>query len=187
MLMADTMAITLVIVGLLVAFQGLWLLASALWPARVAGAADVCERRAWLCFLVGLPIAFLAIAVIAVVGKTLGGPGQFLAFMLTSLLVIYSQVGVAGLVTHIGRRLRSPVDADRPWRATLRGGIVLALTFLLPIVGWFLILPVSAIIGVGATTLARRSRRGAAPQATHTSTAAGLVPADEVDDTSKAA
>lgn len=187
MLMADTMAITLVIVGLLVAFQGLWLLVSALWPARVAGATDACEGLAWLCFLVGLPIAFVAIVIIAIVGKTLGGPGQFLAFMFTSLLVIYSQVGVAGLVTHIGRRLRSPIDADRPWRATLRGGIVLALTFLLPIVGWFLVLPVSAITGVGATTLSWRSRRAALPQATHTSAAAALVPADELDDASKAA
>lgn len=183
MLMADTMAITLVIVGLLAAFQGLWLLAAALWPARVAGASDACERRAGLCFLVGAPISLIAIILIAIVGKTLGGPGQFLAFTITSLLVIYSQAGVAGLVTHVGRRLRSPVDVDRPWRATLRGGIVLALAFLLPIVGWFLILPVSAIIGVGATTLARRAHRGATTTISQTSNPGSLVS----DDASKAA
>ena len=53
----------------------------------------------------------------------------------------------------IGERLASPADAARPWKATLRGGIVLELSYLLPVLGWFVILPLSIIIGCGAATL----------------------------------
>ena len=44
----------------------------------------------------------------------------------------------------------SPTDASQPWRRVLRGGTVLTLTFLLPFVGWFLILPWTLISGFGA-------------------------------------
>jgi hypothetical protein len=163
MLMADTLAIALVVVGFLIAFQALWLLSSGLWPARVAAAAGACDKRLLRCLAVGVPVVLVAIVLTAIVGKTLGGPGQIAAFLLASLLALYSQVGVAGLVTVVGRRLRSPADAARPWAATLRGGVVLAVSFLLPILGWFVLLPASALIGVGAMTLTLRSRHGQPP------------------------
>jgi hypothetical protein len=68
--------------------------------------------------------------------------------------MVHAHAGVAGLATAIGHRLTSPVDDERPWRSTLRGGVVLELTYLLPILGWFGILPLSIIIGSGAATLA---------------------------------
>ena len=67
---------------------------------------------------------------------------------------------MAGLATVVGERLPSPADAQCPWKATIRGGIVLELSYLLPFLGWFVLLPVSIIIGAGATTRALiRSRK----------------------------
>ena len=40
MLMADTMSIFFVILGMMLAFSGLWLLCRGLWPEAVAAAAD---------------------------------------------------------------------------------------------------------------------------------------------------
>jgi hypothetical protein len=63
---------------------------------------------------------------------------------------------VAGLVTVVGERLTEPsgdVDSRQPWRATLRGGVALGLASLLPILGWFVILPAAVIIGCGANLL----------------------------------
>ena len=54
----------------------------------------------------------------------------------------YSGIGTSGFVTHIGRRLESPADAGRPWRATVRGGVALELACLIPVLGWFGILPI---------------------------------------------
>ena len=45
-----------------------------------------------------------------------------------------------------------------PWRSTLRGGVVLELTYLLPFLGWFVILPASIIIGSGAANLGLLSK-----------------------------
>lgn len=48
-----------------------------------------------------------------------------------------------------------------PW--VLRGGIVLVPTLLVPLLGWFLLLPWTLVSGFGAALLAWRSRRVAAP------------------------
>jgi hypothetical protein len=69
------------------------------------------------------------------------------------LFAFYAGTGTSGFVTMIGERLASPADAGRPWRATVRGGIALELTYLVPIIGWFGVLPASIILGAGAMTL----------------------------------
>jgi hypothetical protein len=71
-------------------------------------------------------------------------------------------IGSAGLTLRIGAGLPSPLDEQQPWRRVLRGGILLSLTFLLPVVGWF-VLPIWALVsGFGAFILSvqelRRSR-----------------------------
>jgi len=57
----------------------------------------------------------------------------------------------------VGTRLASP--GDPAWKPHLRGGIVLALSFLVPFLGWLLLFPIALILGAGAATLAvfRRS------------------------------
>ena len=48
--------------------------------------------------------------------------------------------------------------------ACVRGGAILAISFLFPFVGWFMILPVALVSGVGAVVIAGwRSRRIAPP------------------------
>jgi hypothetical protein len=66
------------------------------------------------------------------------------------------------LALRIGAGLPTPADEQQPWRRVLRGGILLALTFLLPFVGW-IVLPLWALVsGFGAFILSvqelRRSR-----------------------------
>jgi hypothetical protein len=153
MLMADTMAIFFVILGFMLAFPALWLLSLGLWPRAVNEAADSCSRGLVKPFLAGLPLTLLMIIIAASLKKIPGALGNIAAIGATCLYMIFAHAGVAGLATCIGRRLSSPVDGDRPWRATLRGGIVLELPFLLPLLGWFVILPAAIIIGCGATTV----------------------------------
>lgn len=151
---ADIWAISLSILGFLLSLQGLWLLCRALWPNRVELSAMRCQRNGIVCFLVGLVVTGVTLAIAAVLANTLGAPGQLGGFALGFLYLIFAGIGSAGFVTHIGRRLASPVDIDRPWRATVRGGIALELAYLIPILGWLGILPISLIIGAGAATLA---------------------------------
>jgi hypothetical protein len=157
MLMADTMSIFFVILGMMLAFPGLWLLCRGLWPKAVATAADRCRQSLWSSFLVGLPITIVMIVVTRIL-FTLGPVGKIAGIGVVCLYMLQAHTGVSGLATSIGRRLASPIDEQRPWRATLRGGVVLELTYLLPILGWFVILPASIIIGSGAATLGLLSK-----------------------------
>ena len=157
MLMADTMSIFFVILGMLLAFSGLWLLCRGLWPDAVEAAAARCTKRIWPYFLAGIPLTIVMI-VLARVLFVLGPVGKFAAVAVVCFYMVQAHTGVSGLATAIGRRLSSPLDAHSPWRATLRGGIALELTYLLPILGWFVVLPVSIIIGTGAINVALLSR-----------------------------
>src|SRR5438067_2539108 len=151
MLMADTMAIFFVILGLMLAFPGLWLLCRGLWPRMVAEATARCQQGLLKLFLTGLPPTVLMIFVTVVLSKIFGPLGKIAAISIVCLYMVFAHIGVAGLATCIGQRLTSPADAEQSWRATLRGGIILELPYLLPILGWFGILPISIIIGCGAT------------------------------------
>ncbi len=154
MLMADTMAVFFVVLGLTLAFVSLALLARGLWPNAVRVSTERTRRGLVLPFVVGFPVALVPIASSIALAK-LGGPiGTIIGATVLSATVFHSFIGVAGLATCIGERLASASDAHRPWRATLRGGVVLALSGLLPIVGWFVLLPVAFVIGAGAATIA---------------------------------
>ena len=153
MLMADTMSIFFVILGVLLAFSGLWLMCRGLWPNAVEAAAERCAKRIWPYFLAGIPLT-LVMVVLTRVLFALGPAGKIAGIAVVCLYLLQANTGVSGLVTAIGKRLPSSLDAHSPWRTTLRGGIALELTYLLPILGWFLVLPASIIIGTGAINAA---------------------------------
>lgn len=180
---ADVTSIFFAILGFLLSLQGLWLSCRALWPNKVIASATRCGRNPLKSLLAGVIVTLAMIVGSAVVAKA-GAPGQVLAFAWVSVYVVFSGVGVAGLATHMGQRLSSPADDRRPWAATVRGGVVLELAYLVPVVGWFVILPASMVLGAGAATLTllwpRTVRVAAAPlpttMPTTAATAGGYAP-----------
>jgi len=166
MLMADVLSIFLVVVGLLLALQGLWLLCRSLWPVPVQAAGQIARRRWGKCLVVGVPITLGMILLTVVLAKfAAGAGGQVAAFGVVCAYIFYASAGVAGLSDLVGQGLPSPSDRDRPWLAGIRGGVALELAFLLPILGWFILLPLALILGCGAFTLALRQK---APSASAT-------------------
>lgn len=159
--LGDIWAIALSVVGFGLSLQGLWLVCRALWPARVEAAARRCEHNRVGSFFMGLFVTAAMVLLMIGMARRGGAPGKGLAWIVGFFYLIFSGIGVSGLATHIGRRLESPVDAGRPWRATLRGGLALELAYMVPVLGWFGILGFSLLIGVGAATLGAFSRRRA--------------------------
>lgn len=157
-LMADTMSIFFVILGMMLALPGLWLLCRGLWPEAVAAAADRCSKRLWISFIAGLPTTIVMIVLTKTLFSLLGPAGKIAGVGVVCLYMLQAHTGISGLATSIGRRLAAPLDEQRPWRSTLRGGVVLELAYLLPILGWFVILPASMIIGSGAANLGLLSK-----------------------------
>ncbi|MGH7973820.1 MAG: hypothetical protein ACREIC_34315, partial [Limisphaerales bacterium] len=165
MIMADVLKILLIVVGILMIYVSYWLLAEALFPEMVEGASRQ-YRNPIKITLVGLAAA---VAPVIIGGILLKSPNPLLKLSGITLLVLPAMLGLAGsagLVLRIGTGLRSPVDESQPWRRVLRGGIVLALTFLLPVVGW-IIIPVWVLLsGFGALLLSLQERRRERPSTT---------------------
>ena len=165
MIMADILKIFLIIVGVLTVFVSYWLVAEALFPGIVERSQTQYAHPVKITLL-GLAIAVLPVFIGGAVSKL---PNPALKITGLTLLVIpalLGLVGSAGLTRKIGAGLPSPLDLPQPWRRVLRGGVLLALTFLLPFVGW-IVLPIWTIIsGLGAFVLSARQSRHASAKPT---------------------
>ena len=149
MIMADVLKWFLLILGVLLVFISYWVVAVALFPDFVARTRGRYTRPVKLTF-VGLLAMAPAVAV-GIVLLNLPNPAvKVVGWFIVGVPVILGFVGSAGFAQKVGLGMPSPTDATQPWRRVLRGGTVLTLTFLLPFVGWFLILPWTLISGFGA-------------------------------------
>ncbi len=158
MLFADAFRILLIALSILIAYPAFWLVARALWPDKVQQSAEKTTSQSLRCFLWGIIPATLT-TTMGIVLLQAGGPIAFGGGLILGIGFFYSQVGVAGLATMIGERLGKEGENVSAIRVTGRGGVVLALTFLFPIIGWILLPVVTIVIGYGAmlrTTFSRK-------------------------------
>jgi len=150
MIVADILMWFLLIMGTYAIFISYWLAAQALFPELT----DRCRQRIKVAplkhALIGLawtiPTAAAGVALLNVPNPLL----KFMGATILLLLILAGLVGSSALAAQIGFGLANPMDQTQPWRRVLRGGMVLGMTFVFPLIGWFLILPLSLVIGVGA-------------------------------------
>ncbi|MEO6034684.1 MAG: hypothetical protein ABIQ35_05475 [Verrucomicrobiota bacterium] len=158
--MADILKIFLIVVGVLTVYVSYWLVAQALFPKLVERSRQQYARPLKIT-LIGLAVALLPVLGGAAISKLPNPALKLLGVTLMVIPALLGLVGSAGLVLKIGAGLPSPLDEQQPWRRVLRGGILLALTFLLPFVGW-IVLPIWALVsGLGAFLLSVKSARAA--------------------------
>ncbi len=160
-------------VGFFLVFLSHWLVGISLFPDYVAKCAAQ-YRRPVVVTLIGL----LAMVVPIFLGTLLlKGLPPFLKWI--GLLIVFAPIlggllGTSGLALRIGQGMPAPGDDSQPWKRVLRGGTALALTFLLPILGQILAIPLILASGLGASilTLSTRRKQGQPPLPSH----AELVP-----------
>lgn len=168
MIMADVLKILLLVVGALVVTVSYWLLFEALFPRWVRAAQRAVHVRPVRTFLVGGlsagPLLLFSLALLNAPGPV----GKFAGSVVAVALVLGGLFGSAGLARLTGEGLPSPLDASQPWRLVLRGGAVLSICCVLPVVGWFCVLPVALVSGFGALVSAgwqfRRQRTTKRPE-----------------------
>ena len=131
---------------------GHWLAAAGMWPNATRSLADVYDRRPIRALLLGLvtygPLFFLLLNsgnFPYPLFKFIGIFGGFGA-LLTGF------IGTSGLALRIGRNLSPAADA---WQQGLRGGVMLALVFITPLLGSLFLLHLGLASGFGAMLLAR--------------------------------
>lgn len=163
MILADVFGWVFFIGGLVAVFNCCWLASYALWPQMVAKGAQYFSRpfRTTVAGLfIAVPIG-LAGAALASLNHPLP---KVIGFIVFSGLILVGIVGSTSLCLRVGQGLESPADKDRPWKAVLRGGVVMAFVCLFPIIGWIGVLLWMLICGCGVVILPRFSRaRATAP------------------------
>lgn len=148
MILADTIAIFLSVLGVLMATNALWLFNQAIWPDHTRKAGELMIESPWKSFFLGVPIVFLTVFLVGVLSKLGKGPAELMILVSISLFFLFASVGVSGYARQIGEKLS--IGGNVSWKQCCFGGVVLELVFLLPILGWVIVFPIATITGCGA-------------------------------------
>lgn len=158
MIMADVFKILFLILGLLICSVSYWLIFAALFAPAVGRAQQALAARPVRVFLIGalsgVPLVLIGIALTA----NGAGPIKMVGVTFLMLLTTTALFGSTALARMVGQGLGNP-QAPKPNGALiLRGGAALSIACVLPLVGWFLLLPVILLTGFGAAVHVIRRR-----------------------------
>ena len=153
MIMADIFRIVFIVLGAWLAVLGYWLMFEALFPRLVAKSCRAYEVRPLRNILVGAAVAIPGVLLGLGLASN-GGPLQLVGVVILMVLVLVGLLGSTGLVRLMGYRFIEGEGAV--WSRTLRGGSVLGATFLLPLIGWFIVLPLVLVSGLGVMCTLKR-------------------------------
>lgn len=135
---------------------GVILVVTAYYTVSAALAPQLAERsrtrfaqHPWSTLFIGLAVSIPWVVVAMVTLNASNGLAKFVGGILLALWILAALVGGAGVAQHIGANASSN---SNDWTQTVRGGLLMTLTWVLPVVGWFGMLPLTLITGVGCLT-----------------------------------
>ena len=151
--LADVFTFLFVILGFIIVYVAYWLMAAGLFPGMVERCAERMGQPVKTTLVGALTLVPAVTLGFAISSKAPAAPLKVFGIGIVLLAALAALFGAAGLALRIGRGLKSERDEREPWRVVMRGGIVLALTFVLPFLGTFVLMPFAFIAGAGAFVL----------------------------------
>lgn len=174
--LSSTIFVVTAVVGLGLTMGAFALLMSSLFPKAVDRAEQDFRAKPVASVLVGALVLMCAFGVVAVLVAVPSPAIRALGIIAGACVFVASITGLAGIASHLGVALAAE-GAPRFTRIR-RGMTVLELSMMLPIVGWFFVLPLAlaASMGVVARGLFARSPRAPHVQAYGSNNALFAVP-----------
>jgi hypothetical protein len=156
-----------------------WVAAAGMFPEAAKAFADEYDRRPLRAMLLGIFTYGIIFVLVLNMAKIPNGFLKFIIAMAGLVALLIAFIGSSGLALRIGRNLSA--DAE-PWRHVLRGGVMLALVFITPFLGWGLILHLGLASGFGAFFLARpwKAKQPVPPLRAAATAPAGVPPIPSV-------
>ena len=143
MLMSDVLMWVAIASGFIVGLPALWMLSRGLWPEGFEKRSAASRKGLGVSLVLGLMPTVVFAFLIAMLGKRLGPvPG----ILISGTAIVWGLNGLAGVASLVGERLW---PTGEPWKQTRNGGLVVICCALLPVVGWFFLLPLMAVTGMG--------------------------------------
>ncbi|MGJ8695661.1 MAG: hypothetical protein ACSHYF_05040 [Verrucomicrobiaceae bacterium] len=159
MIMADVLMWALIILGFYVTTVAYWVAARGFFPEAVERCGARYGETPWRCLLVGALVGVPAVALGLAMANGGAAVVKMLGILLVMLVFLFGLFGSAGLCLRMGKGLRKVDDEGQEWLGVKRGGTVLGLMMIFPLLGWFLVLPGTLLSGVGAWFLGWRDGR----------------------------
>ncbi len=152
--MADVYTVTFSLIGILLSVPALLVALSLLMPNVTQRVQTRLEQTPGRSFFLGVPVTAAFALFIAIASQVNIGPVQALAFIAAALLMGIGSIGGAGLARLLGERIRPLAHPNSELTNLVRGAVVYELAALVPIVGWFLFIPIAGMMAVGAAVFA---------------------------------
>jgi len=158
MTIADVIATVAVLALIGVGFPSLLLLTVTLFPANVARASSRIATTPKSAIATGLLTLLGALIVASVASNALAGPGKLIGVVALLLTLALASLGAAGLADRVARRMNRELETEPSPCEVFGAAAILELAIALPVVGWFVVLPLAFASSLGAGVLVVISR-----------------------------
>ncbi len=138
-------------IGVILVVTSYYTLGAALAPTLTSRARRQFAARPWLPIVIGLAISVPWMLAAIVLLQQAPAVAKFGGAALGCLWILSGLIGGAGIAQHVGG---GDITAGRvSWVQTFRGGLFISLTWVLPLVGWLGMFPLTMSAGVGCLVL----------------------------------
>jgi hypothetical protein len=163
MTFGDVLAITLLIVVTVVTLWAGIVAFTVLFSRRAQVAANALTDTPGKQIGIGAVVALLA-GTLSVVLMGRGGPVAAFGFAILAAALAVAVLGSAGLALALSVRLRELDARYSPLSAATRGAALAVAAGLIPIIGWFFLMPAALFASLGAGFTAMRATKQTASQ-----------------------
>jgi hypothetical protein len=135
----------LVHLGVIVVVSAYYAASAAMAPRLTERARARFAQRPWLPALVGIGVSLpWVVASLVLMSLPMGG-AKFAGATLGLLWILCGLVGGAAIAQHVGHGTAT----SEAWVRSVRGGLFITLTWVLPLVGWLIMIPLTLASGIG--------------------------------------
>lgn len=146
----DVFSVVAAVLAICASAWAFMLTTTLLFPTKTQSARTAIEARPWKAFLTGfgllLTLGWFSLALVASVNPGAKLLGTILALALLSI----AAVGGGGLAQLIGERLRPMDPALSAYGAVGRGAGIIVAAGLLPLIGWWVFVPIVLAVSLGS-------------------------------------
>lgn len=151
--MADISAIFFILLIVGIAYPAMLTAWWLLFPAVVERARLRLERTPGKSFWLGLAVLIGFLIPILILLNLPSGFFKFLGFVTIGIMLVLSSIGAAGLASRFADKL-DRLGNFSAIGSFVRGALIIELATILPVVGWFIFMPIATATSLGASAFA---------------------------------
>lgn len=137
-------------VGVILVVSAYYTLSAAIAPGLTSRSRMRFARSPWLPALIGIGLSLPWVAISLVLLQAPSGPIKFAGAVIGSAWILCGLIGGAGIAQQVGL---GSSNEQASWIHSIRGGLFITLTWVLPFIGWLVMLPLTLATGIGCLIL----------------------------------